>query len=372
MFRLLDRYLLGQFLMALAVFTVAFIGLYVVIDIFAHIEDFLRVRPSALSALSFIMEYYALRLPLFLVRLLPVVTVFAAMHTVTRMRRSNEFLPMVASGISLRRVFLPIFLTGGLVGVIGLGLDEWVLPSIGDLLISSQTTLDRGEKKLNILATDSFGRDFYMEAYDRNVDEMREVMTTRFDRNHAQIEKIFAHSARWMGGERGGWRLNGTPRPDGTFERDVKAYSYTEEGMLIPETTGLSTSSRIHDTDLKPGDILKSGSLDLYQTFADLARQAALHPHIPVFRVRIRSRQAFPLACVILLLLTIPIVMNQQSQSLFVGLGVCLLICAGYFILHLFLLDLGNRDRLSPFVAAWAPNVVFGGLGAVFLSKMRT
>ncbi len=359
MFRLLDRYLLGQFLVALGVFALAFIGLYVVVDVFAHIEDFSHLKQIPVG--PFMLEYYGLRLPLFVSQLLPVIAVFAAMFTILRLRRNNEFLPMVSAGISLRRVFLPFFLMGGLAGVASLALDEWVLPELGDRLTETQTTLDRGEQGYFLLATDRMGRVFFTERYDNTLHEMNNLMVTSFGPDGAQIEKIFARKGRWTGEERGGWRLE-----------DGKIYAYTEEGRLIPENTGPFVSSRIHDTDLKPQDLLKAGSLELHQTFAELAALARLHPQIPVFPMRIQSRLAtFPVA-VVLLLLTIPVVMSRNHQGLFVGLGICLAACAAYFIVQLLLVDLGNRAQLPPVAAAWLPVAGFGGAGALLLARMRT
>ena len=96
MIRLLDRYILSIFLSALAVFTTAF--------------AMMRHR-SLLPLLVFVLEYYLLRLPMILTYLLPMVILFAAMFTVFKLSRTNEILPIAASGTSLRRMALPFLLT---------------------------------------------------------------------------------------------------------------------------------------------------------------------------------------------------------------------------------------------------------------------
>ena len=63
MFTTFDRYLLGRLLHTFAVFFVAAYGLYIVIDLFTHIDDFQERASSASNVEMFrrILEFYAFR-----------------------------------------------------------------------------------------------------------------------------------------------------------------------------------------------------------------------------------------------------------------------------------------------------------------------
>jgi lipopolysaccharide export LptBFGC system permease protein LptF len=89
--------------------------------------------------------------------------------------------------------------------------------------------------------------------------------------------------------------------------------------------------------------------------------------------VRLHNRLAMPLAPLVLLLLGIPFVAITQRQNLFVGVGACLLISTGYYVLVFLCLDGGVRSEISPALAGWLPPLVFGSLGFVlFFRRLRT
>lgn len=126
--RLLDRYVLGIFIPALAMFTLTLLFLFIAVDFAAKLSKFLELRD--LSLIKFVATFYAVRIPMLLVILLPSVLLFAPTFTVIKLARANEILPIAASGISLRRLSLP-FLAAACLGSLGMAaIDEFILPRV--------------------------------------------------------------------------------------------------------------------------------------------------------------------------------------------------------------------------------------------------
>ena len=133
--KLLDRYVtrtfVSVFLTALVVFSVVIVTL----DFFARLDAFfdndsIGQAGEQMSRTTLIFRFYAAYLPFVLKDTMSFVTVAAGMFTVMYMLKHNELQPVLAAGISARRLFLPLFICGLIVSVAQIGLQEWVLPSL--------------------------------------------------------------------------------------------------------------------------------------------------------------------------------------------------------------------------------------------------
>ena len=81
MTRLLDRYVLGIFVPALAMFSLTLLFLFIAVDFASKLGKFLEVRDVAL--IPFVAWFYLIRIPMLLVILLPSVLLFAPTFTIS-------------------------------------------------------------------------------------------------------------------------------------------------------------------------------------------------------------------------------------------------------------------------------------------------
>jgi lipopolysaccharide export LptBFGC system permease protein LptF len=63
--------------------------------------------------------------------------------------------------------------------------------------------------------------------------------------------------------------------------------------------------------------------------------------------------------------------LRSRGASLLVGAGVSLLVGLGYWIVLAVGISLGHSGQLSPFLAAWGGNLLFGAAGLLLLSRLR-
>ena len=115
MLRILDRQRYWAFFKAYVVSFVSLVGLYVVIDAFSNLDEFLKITNSTGELFRHMGHYYLVRVSFFYDRLCGVITMMAAIFTVTWMQKNNELLAMLAAGISAKRVIVPVIVSAGLV-----------------------------------------------------------------------------------------------------------------------------------------------------------------------------------------------------------------------------------------------------------------
>lgn len=366
MTKLLDRYVLGIFLPALAMFTLTLLFLFIAVDFASKLGKFLELR--GISLIAFVTAFYAARIPMLLVILLPSVLLFAPTFTVIKLARANEILPIAASGISLRRMSVP-FIAAAFLGSLGMAaIDEFILPRVGDEISKTEDILSGGNMRYNVEDYDGQAKLFATQFFPDSVRLVGDVRFTLLDADMHPHEIILADEARWDAKRKRWVAFKGTV--ENPFELEfpkgqkpvTKKFSIPAEGYVV-------------ECKLKPENIRRGSGLSTrfsFVRFQTLLGEMRRYPHVPSATLKVHSRISFPLSPVVLVLLGVPFVMDPNSKSFIKGLIFCFLLAVGYYVTHFACADLGNGGTLHPIVAAWLPVTAFGLAGLSAFWKMRT
>ena len=103
-------------------------------------------------------------------------------------------------------------------------------------------------------------------------------------------------------------------------------------------------------------------SMDTLPLFAEAKRTRS-----PDARVELHRRLALPVACILLALVGIPLGVGSRRAGRSGAFVITLFLAFFYYMSLVSLIGLAQQGKLSPELAAWGPNVVFGliGLGLV-------
>ena len=122
---LLDRYIFTQFTKNLAMVVSALLSIYLLIDFFEKVDNFVEAGKSA----SMTARYLLLKIPLIIDQLLPVCLLLAGIITLGIMNQDREFMALEAGGISIKRIITPILFATIFFTILALMAGEWVVPS---------------------------------------------------------------------------------------------------------------------------------------------------------------------------------------------------------------------------------------------------
>jgi lipopolysaccharide export LptBFGC system permease protein LptF len=126
-------------------------------------------------------------------------------------------------------------------------------------------------------------------------------------------------------------------------------------------------------TSLTPADVERKELHTEFLPYARLRARAIQYPNLPEIKIQMQQRMTIPLVTVLLLLLGMPFVLYQESKSMFIGIGIALLVCAAFFVTSFIFQDLGNKRFIQPIMASWSPIVLFGSAGlCLFFGTIRT
>jgi lipopolysaccharide export LptBFGC system permease protein LptF len=117
----------------------------------------------------------------------------------------------------------------------------------------------------------------------------------------------------------------------------------------------------------RPADTLRWQELR-----AHIASLEQLGLDVVPLRVQLHQKVAFPLICVVMTLLGIPFAFVVAKRGALYGVAASLMLAIVYWACQGIFDALGNNAYLPPLLAAWAPNLLFGGAGLYLMFTMDT
>lgn len=202
--RTLDRYIIRSFLYTALLFFVIIISLRVVIDLNFNLDDFLKGNASSAEKFQHMASYYLFQIPAYVIELGGILIVASAAFTLARMNHSNELTAILASGVSLHRVIVPIFIFAVLLDVAIICDQEYLIPSIADRMVRSRDELP-GEKEIRVrLMTDEAGSVWYSPKLDPNTGTMNRPLVLARSPDGTAVGVISGETATE---EKFGWRF---------------------------------------------------------------------------------------------------------------------------------------------------------------------
>jgi len=175
----LDRYIVRTFLTTAFLFLVAMMMLRIVLDLFTEMDEFTEQSGSFLAVLGDIWEYYAYQSLVYFIELGGLMIVASAGFSLARMNHTNELTAMLASGVSLHRVVLPIIICSMLMGGVIILDQELLVPRFAHLLIRDPDDIRTYAKEFLVpVMTDSNNTGWYSEKYKSDEKTMYRPMVT--------------------------------------------------------------------------------------------------------------------------------------------------------------------------------------------------
>jgi lipopolysaccharide export system permease protein len=352
---LFDRYLVREILRISAIVLVLVVGVYLAVDFFEKVDNFLEKGVPLDRALA----YFAYKLPFIVAQVMPLCLLLAATVTFGLMNKHNEVLALRAGGIGTGRLMRPMLALGVLSAIFLFFLSEAVVPPTMDRAnriwlgeVRQKAMLVSRQQDIWIKGVRSI---IFIRHYHSPSRTAYGLTVNRFDEDFRLIERLDAETGHYRDGQ---WRLAGVMVQRREPDAVEMAVSFQEE-MVVP-------------LDMAPEDLSPAAREGSEMSFAELRRHAervaAEGYDAGAYRVDLQAKLAFPVICLILAVIGAGIGLHRLTHgglalAVAIGLGLAFL----YWIFFSFCLSLGYGEMLPPVVAAWAGNLLFGCIAGVVI-----
>lgn len=356
----IDRYVASLFVGAYVTSLLLVVGLAVIIDVASNLDYFAPWQDGRPAPTAWIARYYALNTPFLFLQVAPFVTVSAALFTVVKLLRHNELVACFNSGVSARRAVAPLFV-GGLLAALGMvALRESATSHLGPQRDRLRHLLDSHTPGWRLV-------DVWMRDVAGNV-----IGASEFHPDRGEILGLE------IVGARGPTLLSVSAKRAVWLDEPGQQGWVLEDGLMREETGDTSRRSSIEWFDeftFTPSDVLLADKGDrraLELSLAELERLAARDPDNLQYQTLFHYHVTFPLANLVLLLITLPFLFGRERGKSVEGLSRAALMCVLYFAADFIARSLGMEGSLSPLWSSWVVPLVFGSLGAVLFEGLRT
>ncbi|MGD2107883.1 MAG: LptF/LptG family permease [Phycisphaerae bacterium] len=364
----LDRYLLRSLMVNYLIGLGVMLSLYVVLDMFVNMDEFTEQGYSLPVVVGNIASYYWPNLFLYFSQLCGAITLFACMATIARMRKLNEMTAILASGVSLYRVAIPVIGFGIATTALQILDTEWWIPHVAHKLARDHDDVD-GKKTFEVLfvrdGNDALvsSRQFHPTRYD-----LQDLLVLVRDESGAISQTLEADRAVWVAphgpGPIGRWRL----------ERGRKvSRMQASAGDLGPRSQKLVTYPKYFETDLTP-EVIQLRQASGWVRFLSLDQLGELEERDgPMRSSAVRTRHArivAPFVNIVLVMLGLPFFLSRSPATVLSDAGKCMIACGMCYVSTFIAQSLHTES--SSALPAWAPIFVFGTAAVVLIDRIRT
>lgn len=355
---LLDKYLVKKFLINLLFSISAFVLIFLVIDLIENVDKFID-RDAALSV---VLVYYFYYIPYIISLTLPICMLLSCLFSLGSMSQHNEIVAQKSAGVSLYRIFFPLFVLSFFISILSGFFNEFVVPWTNQERLDlyryeiKKNPRNQGSRRNNIYLQDEFDRKISIAFYDGNKIEARKVSLQYFN-GRQLIRRVDAQSMTW---DENNWILH-----------NVVERNFVDTTVTIHKYDQLVQA----DLQFKPENLLElqkqpeeMSYLEL-QSFIKEMRQ--IGGEVRKWVVELYVKISYPFANFIIILFGAPIAARKRRSGTAVGIGISLMVCFIYFLFIRMGQVMGHQGTLDPWLGAWLGNIIFGVAGLYTLISAR-
>ena len=346
--KILDRYLVKQFLQTLLFALLAFILLFIVIDMMENLDDF--IDESVSGALIF--QYYLVFMPEIIRLILPISVLLACLFTSGKMANLNELTAIKASGVSLYRYMAPFLITAIIISAFTVYFSGYLVPMAN----KHRVYIEQNFMKKGLVR---FGNNIFFQD-----DPNRIVTISYFDvaagqANQVSIQEFSPTDKTRIISRTDELRMKYNPNNNDWEMYEAIQRKFTDQGESLQKFHILE----FKDLNFKPQDVIKKQRKLDEMTLTDLknfANEQLRTGNDPTpTMIEYHSRIAFAFSSIVVVLFGLPISTNKRRGGLSIQLGINLLITFLYLVFMKISQAFGKSGVLNPLLTAWFANFIF-------------
>jgi len=358
--KILNRFLLKHFIRILSLCIAAFIGIYLLIDFFEKVDDFINHQAVIWDYLYYLFN----SIPVIFVQILPLAILATMVLTLGGISRTNEITAMRSCGVNLWKIVQPLMSLALLLSFLLLLLNEFAIPWNTKQLNNLLEIKLQGKQKVQLTQNEiwyhSNNRIINIAVANPQKKQLQGVTIFTFDEQQKIVNRRDSAVANY---DHGTWHA-----------------AILTERIFDPETGDMIGMNKLKDRTLNldrtPDDFSRQENLNNELNFRQLSNMAEKLEQEGYDstrqRVDMHNRIAMPFTCLIMGFLGIPFALQRgRNSNIALGIGLSLGIGVIYFIIQSLATAFGYSNALPPLISAWVANFIFLLLGIWLLLNVK-
>jgi len=342
----LDWYIIKKFLGTYLFMIALIISIAVVFDINEKIDKFMT---NNASLHDIIFDYYLNFIPYYTNLFSPLFVFLAVIFFTSKMANNSEIIAILSNSISFKRLMKPYMVAALVIAVFTFIFGSYLIPPANATRIEFENTyVDPRKKKVgdrDIQFKVGPGTIVYFGNFDMNSNTGYNFSVDHFD-SLQLVSRLTAQSIRYDSAYR--WTIN-------TYQiRDF-------DGLKETITQGSSIDTTLH---IVPNDFIIAKTDHQMMTSPQLRQYVKSQKergmgNIQSFQIEYHSRIASVFSAFILTIIGASLSARKVKGGMGLNIGMGLVLSMAYILFMTVSSTFAVKGGMSPFIAAWIPNIIF-------------
>lgn len=359
--KLMDKYILQHFITKMAITLAVFIVIFLLVDVVDHLDRFIDTDMPR----GDIIKYYLYTLPWFLSLGLPMSLLLATVFTLGILQKNNELTALKASGISIKRLSIPILIAGIIFSFFSFYFDNLVVTEN----FQNRTELEEKYSLTRSKQSKVKKKDIFRQTSENEVLAIRRYQFRNHTAHDVSIQKfsggdlvyrLDAPIMRWKSAEEH-WVLPEYFIRD--WRKDALIYSESKNDSVI--------HLKFTPTDLTQASV-RPEEMNFWELRKFVKKLNEYGVKDPRWAVNMHFKPAFACTSFLMILFGLSLSIRRPRSSMAVGVGISIFVIFLYYAAIKTGQTLGFKGTLPPIISVWFPNFIFFTIGAYLFKQTRT
>lgn len=357
--KIIDWYILKRYLVTFGMMLLLFAPIGIVIDISEKINKILENKAPLDETVFFYLNFTVY----FANFLFPIFLFLSIIWFTSKLANNTEIIAVLSSGVSFTRFLRPYIIGATIVSIFAVMMSFYLVPT------ASKNYNEFRYKYLKRNAETRESTNVYKQLNDTQYIHVNsfnpssktgfEFSLETFDLNDRLKEKIHASSIKWNDQDSTYTLRNFTKRVVG--ELDDKIYSETTKDTVL----------NFDLEDLTPviymAETLSIGELNRFIEKEKLRGSGNINTYLVVKY----KRYAVPVSAFILTIIAVSVSAMKRRGGMGINLAIGIFIAFSYVFFDKMFGTLAEKSSISPMLAVWLPNIMFGFLAIYLLRNAK-
>jgi lipopolysaccharide export system permease protein len=370
--KILDIYILKRFIGTFLFSIALMLCIFIVFDISEKLPNFVA---SKIPIKEIIFDHYLNFIPYYGNLFSPLFTFIAVILFTSKMAYKTEFVAILSSGTSFKRILRPYMIGAALITIMSLVLNHFIIPKSNRVRIGFEDKyINDGynTEERNIHKQIAPGTTLYMADYDNFTNSANQISIEKIA-NNKQTSMLKADNMRWDS-------LTGVWNLVNVFERELiyAPIDSAKPGMprhVYKENHRFFPTKKIR-IDFSPKDMIRFQSkIEVlpYFELRDFIIKEKLKgsSRIEFFEVEMYKRTAFPFATFILTIIGVSISSRKIRGGVGLHIAVGLVLSCIYILFMHVSTTFATSGLAQPLISVWIPNIIFSFVAFYLYKKAQ-
>jgi lipopolysaccharide export system permease protein len=355
--KIIDKYILKRYLTTFSVMLLLFVPIGIVIDVSEKVNKMIENKVP----FSKIAQYYLDFTIYFANLLFPIFLFLSVIWFTSKLANNTEVIAMLSSGISFTRFLRPFIIGAAIVSVIALFAGFFLVPKASEgfwnfrynnLIGNGREVIRDDSDVYRQISPEEY---IYVSNFNTNSNMAFNFTYEKF-KDHKLEYKITANRIRWNPKDSTYILFGYSKRTIGELsdvivnkDKEVRKFSFDLEDLTptiyVAETLSFGELNKFIEKETKRGN-----------------------SNINVYLVVLYKKYSIPVSAFILTIIAVAVSSMKRRGGMGINLAIGIFLAFSFVFFDKIFGVLAEKSAISPFIAVWIPNFVFGIL-AIFLLR---